>query len=174
LASALPRNDIAKDLTAEWRPVFVNASTDHVGFLDGRGVIEVFRAVYVSQGRDQNLFLPENDILGEGFDIAAQTLRQIETPMHRIAVLSSRGVLAGEERVVWSWYRVAGRLAANPWQAKTAEFLGLFHGRRDAVAVAISTPCGGDCDSAESRLEGFLSRAVVELADLPRPAHPVP
>ena len=50
-----------------------------------------------------------------------------------------------------------------PLGAKLAEMRGLVGGRRDGVAVALSTECRPDCDVARGRLREFFVKAVGSL-----------
>ncbi len=153
--------------SAHWRPVFLNAASDHAGFDDGQGVIEIYRAAYLRQDRDHRLVRRENDFLGDGFRRTEQVEIEVDTPGGPITVRSSRGTLAGEDRLIWSWYWVAGRPAATPLDAKLAEFRGLLDGRRDGLAVALSVPCRSDCAAVEERLADFLAGAAAALQLLP-------
>jgi EpsI family protein len=153
--------------STHWRPVFINAVQDHAAFDDGRGVIEVHRAFYLHQDRDHRIVQAGNDFLGDGFLPTGHGRHEIQSLEGQLTISTYRGSLADEERLVWSWYWVAGRAAATPKGAKLAELLGLWDGRRDGMAVALSTSCRESCVSAEKRLENFLVEAMAELQDWP-------
>jgi len=137
-------------------------------------VIEVFRAVYYRQDRDHRLVRNDNDFLGDEFRVVDQARREVETTGGRFMVRSYEGTLADEQRVVWSWYWVAGRPAATPLDAKVAELRGLLEGRRDGIAIALSAPCRLDCEVVEERLADFVSGVAKALTQSPELSGAVP
>jgi EpsI family protein len=87
-----------------------------------------------------------------------QVLNVVETRLENLH--------SGAERLVWHWYRVDGREVVRPWQAKFAQLAGLVHGRRDAVAVVLSTNV---TDLAEARhvLRDFVRTNIPRLRTMP-------
>ena len=149
--------------TSTWTPVFLNASIDRARLVHGEVDIEVYRAVYATQDSDHRVVRGDNRFTGTGFRVAEQDRIRVDTQFGPLPLQETRGSLDARERVIWSWYWMAGRPAATPLDAKTAELQGLLRGRRDAVAVAISTDCRPDCNTARARLSEFLEAAAAEL-----------
>jgi EpsI family protein len=143
-----------------WQPGFQNSASDRVSvpFHDAR--VEVYRAVYAQQDFDHRLVGGGNDFLGPGFRGISRQRQEVAGPGVQFTVMEHRGVLAEQERLVWSWYWAAGVPAATSLGAKLAELRGLAGGRRDGVAVALSTECRPDCDAARGRLQELLVNAL--------------
>ena len=150
-------------VASPWQPSFPNSASDQVSVSMGGARVEIYRAVYAQQDYDGRLVGGGNDFLGPGFRRISQQRREIVGEDTQITVMEHRGVLADQERLVWSWYWAAGTPAATPLEAKLAELRGVIGGRRDGVAVALSTECRPDCDAARGRLQGFLVDAVDSL-----------
>ncbi len=71
-------------------------------------------------------------------------------------------------RLVWYWYRVAGRQTTNKYEAKLLQVLGLVSGRPQAAVVAVAVETGGDLDRARQVLREFVSAmntALVKVVD---------
>ena len=71
-----------------------------------------------------------------------------------------------EKRLVWYWYRVAGRHTTNKYAAKALQVLGLITGRPQASVVAVATDTGDDNGHARSVLGEFLATMQAPLAKL--------
>ena len=108
------------------------------------GVVEIYTARYPRQSRDARLSLPVNSITGRSLQVTSTSVVDGHVEI--------RGVLAGRERLLWTWYVAAGRTAYSKPSLRTAELLGLLSGRRDGWVTALQTECQGDCDRARERL----------------------
>jgi EpsI family protein len=122
--------------------------------------VEVYRAVYARQDYDHRLVGGGNDFFGLGFRLISKQRQAVTDEGIQFTVMEYRGMLAEQERLVWSWYWAAGAPAVTPLGAKLVEIRGVVGGRRDGVAVALSTECRPDCDAARGRLQEFLVNAV--------------
>ena len=145
------------------QPSFQNSASDQVSVLIDGARVEVYRGVYAQQDYDHRLVSGGNDFLGPGFRRISQQRQEVAGEGIQFTVMEHRGVLAEQERLVWSWYWAAGVPAATPLGAKLAELRGLVGSRRDGVAVALSTECRPDCDVARGRLRELLVHAVSSL-----------
>jgi EpsI family protein len=72
----------------------------------------------------------------------------------------------GAKRLVWYWYRVAGRNTTNRYEAKALQVLGLVTGKPQAFVVAVATDTGDDAGHARSVLREFLATMQVSLVKL--------
>lgn len=145
----------------EWSPAFLNAHEELARYVSGTSAVEVYVAGYAHQSSERRLIRKENDFYGSGWRLAEQNVRSLGRQDAEFRVLESRGYRQGRERLVWSWYVVAGRTAVGEFAAKLAEVTGLLQGRRDAAAIAITTECVPNCAAARSRLSNFMQGAAV-------------
>ena len=63
---------------------------------------------------------------------------------------------AGQQRLVWYWYRVAGGPTTNRYMAKLLQVYGLVIGRPDAALLAVAADLEGDVQDARQQLEDFI------------------
>ena len=63
---------------------------------------------------------------------------------------------AGQQRLVWYWYRVAGVSTSNRYMAKLLQVYGLVIGRAEASLIAVATDIEGDVQDSRQRLEDFI------------------
>jgi EpsI family protein len=63
------------------------------------------------------------------------------------------------ERLVWHWYRVAGRDVTNPWEAKGAQIFGFLQGRTDAEVIILSAEMV-DLTETRALLKNFLQSNI--------------
>jgi EpsI family protein len=147
---------------AQWQPAFVNAQEQRARYEQGSELVDVYRASYPHQTRDARVVHTDNDFLGTGWRLAEQQSASISgSPVEQVS--ESRGYLKERERLIWSWYVVAGKPAATKLGAKLAEMRGFLQRRRDAAAVAISTDCLPDCGAARERLTRFMQQSAASL-----------
>ncbi len=136
-----------------WQPAFANATEERLTYMRDGETVEVYRAWYPHQTSEARVTRSDNDIFGRGWRLADRT---------RVAsaheVVESRGYVNERERLVWSWYVVAGEPATTRLAAKLHELRGLLQRRRDAGAVAISTECIPDCAAGRDRLRDFMQQ----------------
>jgi EpsI family protein len=146
----------------QWRPVFVNADEQRADYSMQSQRVEVYRGFYSHQTSDRRVVRADNDFGGAGWRQAEQ--RTVDASGTGFApVQESRGYLYDEERLIWSWYVVAGKPANTKLQAKLREITGLFSRRRDSMALALSTECLPDCDAARARLAAFTQESGASL-----------
>jgi EpsI family protein len=139
-----------------WQPVFTNAIEEYSAFDSGDGVVDLYRASFPLQDVDHRLVRFENSFVPVDWQPLSERSLSVELGQSNVTVIEAEGYLNRSRRLVWGWYRVAGRLAAHPVQAKGLEFLGLLSGRRDAEAFVLSVGCAIDCIDARNMLQEFL------------------
>ena len=138
-----------------WRPVFVGAEVTQES-VDG---VDRVVARYAQPRRDARISLVENDVGGAGWQLSS---REVLAEGLSKPVLESRGKLEDRERLIWSWYEVAGRRVLSKPGYRWAELLGALSGRRDALIVAYATDCLGDCEVARARLAAQSVKPIAE------------
>lgn len=94
----------------------------------------------------------------------SDTFLQVEAgdrriPVREIVVVSSNG----QRRVLWTWYRVAGRQSASASQAKMLGLRGLLCGRTDAISILITPVDKMDLADGRDALQSFLAGAWPSL-----------
>ena len=72
----------------------------------------------------------------------------------------------GQRRIVWSWYRVAGRTTTSRYMVKLLQVAGLLTGTTRAAVVAVATDGGDDVEAARRRLGDFVTIMNSQLMDL--------
>ena len=63
---------------------------------------------------------------------------------------------AGQQRLVWYWYRVARMPTTNRYMAKLLQVYGLLIGRPEASLIAVATDIEGDVQDARQQLKDFI------------------
>jgi len=63
---------------------------------------------------------------------------------------------AGQQRLVWYWYRVAGVSTTNRYMAKLLQVYGLVIGRPEASLIAVATDIEGDVQDSRQQLKDFI------------------
>jgi EpsI family protein len=139
-----------------WQPTFKWAEEQKREW-SAAGVIEIYTAAYSRQSREARLSDPGNSVTGPSFQVTGSGTIEGTGLASGTSVLELRGELGGRERLLWTWYDVAGRTAWSKPTLRTAELLGLLSGRRDAKVIALLAECQGDCDRARTRIRTFLS-----------------
>lgn len=146
----------------DWQPVIEDPDGKYVGAYDngGAGVI-LYIAFYREAGLHNNLVRGQNNIANEnrGWRLvkSGSAVARVEGRESEIATTEIVGT-SGARLLVWHFYVVDGRIAANPLRAKLLQLRNLFRsgGGTDAfVAVAADERTGPD--RAQAALRGFLA-----------------
>jgi EpsI family protein len=151
-ASAAP---LAMD--SPWRPVFMQAREEAATIGGGTARIELYRASYARQDATHRLIAYHNSFVPASWSALVERRRTVDLQGVPTIVLELEGYLAGQRRIVWGWYTVAGKPVSSALAAKLLELRGIFVGRRDAAATAVSTQCDVDCEGARHRLGELLA-----------------
>ena len=153
ISAALQRDGFASG----WQPVFRGAQERKLGWTRGE-TIEIYIASFVQQSREARLSHADNSVTGHSFQLTGSRVIEMPGTASGASLLEIHGLLAGRERILWTWYDVAGRTAWSKRTLRTAELLGMLSGRRDAKVTALLTDCQGDCAAASERLRAFLAQ----------------
>jgi exosortase A len=136
-----------------WQPRFDGASVSHGRLTGSRSDVEVYLAVYAHQSEETRLIAYGNSFVP--YSWRAVNTRTIRVPIgsEMLTLSEFEGYVGGVRRLIWGWYLVAGMPASGPIEAKLKELTGIFKGRRDAVAIALSVECvADDCRAARRQL----------------------
>jgi len=150
---------------SDWRPAFYRPQAESLDAYSAAGrEVTVYRAYYAVQRQGREVVNELNEVfdssrwavkdghVGTVYRMTTvgsnDAFRVIETRLQR------RGTR--EERLVWHWYDVAGENVADAWHAKLEQIAGIFHGRRDAMIIAVSTDARS-IDDARALLTGFVA-----------------
>jgi EpsI family protein len=163
-AGGVPR----RDPVLRWQPVFEGGETDQAAYaIDGLH-IEVYRAVYPRQDRESRVIRFRHTVTGPGWRPVSEQLRTIELHEGAFRVIEHHGYAGGREALIWAWYEAGGRPATSNLGLKWQELVALTHGRRDAAAVAIASPCRPDCVTAAAGMQAFLAANASVFDGLPK------
>jgi exosortase A len=150
----------------DWMPEYQGAITRKQAYQKGDKRIDLYIGYYLVQKQGEEL-------INELNRISNQDIWYSRNPKGRLRQASDRVVLeqllereGGEQRLVWYWYRVAGRYTVNPYQAKALQVLGLVTGKPQASVVAVAIDPGDDTDHARKVLGEFVSTMKTPLAKL--------
>jgi len=153
------------DSDNDWMPEYPGAIARKQAYQKGDERIDVYLGFYPLQKQGEELI---NDLNR----IGNQDIWHSRNPKGRLQQAGDRVVLeqwlekeGGERRLVWYWYRVAGRYTVNPYQAKALQVLGLVTGNPQAYIMAIAVNSGGDITDARKVLGEFVSIMEVPLAE---------
>ncbi len=144
--------------------MFVNA-TESRGAIPGVSPpVEVYLGVYPRQDANHRLVAYRNSFVPVGWRALGRRRTAVPVGGAAFDVLELEGFLDRRRRLVWGWFWVAGEPATGPLEAKLLELKGLLAGRRDAVAVAVSTECAAEsCDEARRRLADVVNGSMDSL-----------
>jgi EpsI family protein len=145
-----------------WLPKFDGATTQQrVEYRGDRYNVQVYVAYYAQQREGAELINSENALFDRSSERRVsedvQTVVLADgTPwtLRALRVRSAHG-----ERLVWSWYVVAGQATASPVLAKLYEVRArVLGGQNGAALVALATDDTDDLQGASTRLKEFLDR----------------
>jgi exosortase A len=164
----------AAQLPAEWKPVFVNPSSEvRAGYAGPRGVVGVYIAYYRQQGHDRKLVSSENTLVRSKDAVWAQVARgSTEAGFNGQAVkvisadLRGSGLDRGgvENRLVaWQWYWIGGRLTSSDFEAKARIALLRLLGQPDDSAVIVLYAPADQPGGAQAALGAFAQAAGASL-----------
>lgn len=150
-----------------WRPSFHGASTESLAsYREGGRSVTVYLGDYPLQNQEAEVINELNKVYtppwGPRGGYAGTDYTQVKFAAGAgsiaLTVVETRLGQSGADaqRLVWHWYRIAGRNVVRPWQAKLAELSGLLRGRHDAMAIVLSTDAG-DLESARATLRDFVA-----------------
>jgi exosortase A len=155
----------------DWMPKYRGAITRKQTYQKGDKYIDLYIGYYRVQKQGKELIYYANRI-------ANQDIWHSQNPKGKLRQTSDRVVLEqllekddGVQRLVWYWYRVAGRDTVNSYQAKALQVLGLVTGNQHAYITAIAVNSGEDITDARKVLGEFMSITETPLVKFTELSH---
>jgi hypothetical protein len=119
--------------------------------------VDLYLARYATQSREARLSLPANSLTGEHWQtLDARRVARDQSPEGR-PWLELRGLLDGNEYLMWMRYEVGDEVAWSKLTLRAREAQGMLTGRRDAAAVALVAACVPDCAVARQSISAALA-----------------
>jgi EpsI family protein len=150
----------------DWMPEYHGAITRKQAYQKGSEQVTLYIGYYPVQEQGKELI---NDLNR----ISNTHVWRTRYPRGRLQQAGNQPVLeqllekgGGAKRLVWYWYRVAGRNTTNRYEAKALQVLGLVTGKPQAFVVAVATDTDDDAGHARSVLGEFLATMQVSLERL--------
>ncbi len=140
----------------DWMPVYHGAITTRQQYIKDNDQIITYIGYYPAQKQGQELINDLNRINNK-------EIWRTRYPRARLNNTGARRVLEqlmqksdGTKRLVWYWYRVAGRKTTNKYVAKMLQVVGLLGRDTQAHIVAIAVDANDDIELARGVLTGFV------------------
>lgn len=144
----LPDND-------RWQPVYHGASIRRGMYQSAGSRIHVFTGLYTRQRQGGELIYDLNRITdGAAWQVEQLAPRMITAGDHEV-IERELFTADGQQRLVWYWYRVAGKNTASRYAAKALQLLGLVNGRQQAAVIALAVQQDNDRAAARAILADF-------------------
>jgi exosortase A len=150
----------------DWMPQYQGAITRKQVYQKGSERAILYIGYYPVQKQGE-------EVINDLNRISNKDVWQTRYPRARLRQTDDQPVLeqlleknGGVQRLVWYWYRVAGRHTTNRYEAKVLQVLGLVTGKPQASVMAVATDTGDDVGHARSVLGDFLSTMKAPLAKL--------
>lgn len=141
----------------DWMPVYHGAVVGKQAYRKEGHELYLYIGYYPVQTQGSELISDLNR-LGDGKLWAMQYLHGRPVAGGGMRVLEQQLVSAsGSQRLVWYWYRVAGRDTTNGYLAKGLQLLGFVSGQTQAALLAVAADAGADAAQARQILDEFLS-----------------
>jgi exosortase A len=149
-----------------WEPVYYGAVTQMGAYRKYGEVVFLFSAIYGNQKQGSELVSDLNSISGDrSMQLRKSPERNVSTGRHKAIELELISA-EGRRRLVWYWYRVAGRDTQSDYMAKLLQILGAISGRTEAAVIVISTEIQDSTDAARNKLEDFLAQMSRSLGPI--------
>lgn len=137
-----------------WQPAYQGAELYRQDYVHGGERVTLCIADYPRQVQGRELVNYRNSI-ADPENWRQTDTRQISAGGHTVyeSMLQSR---TGARRIVWYWYRVAGRNSLDPGMVKLYQLLGRLGGSDRAALVSIAAAGNDNVPAARERLRQFL------------------
>lgn len=140
-----------------WMPAYQGAIEQKVLYKKGNSGVYLYSGYYPRQAQGAELINVLNSLsktpdwqVGNSSEYHPAGL---DSPVIATVLVSS----AGKRRLVWYWYRIAGRYTTNAYEAKLLQAMGLLSGKPDATIIAMATDLDPGMETARVLLTDFLS-----------------
>ncbi len=152
---------------ADWNPHFHGADTEiKAQYLQNGMMALTYVGWYAYERQDAKLIYYQNQLFERNawsqIREGSYTLNAPNAPQGTLRVREYElvGGARRPDRLIWSWYRVAGQDTISPLQAKLLLLLGLVRGIPQASVIAVGTDMDGDRDAARHALRQFLKEST--------------
>ena len=153
----------------DWLPQYRGAIDYKIVFQDKSSrEIYLYMGMYPVQTQGEELISSLNKISDDEFwRTGYQRALLKEINGHRVLeqLLQNN---AGNQRLVWYWYHVAGQGTVNKYQAKALQVLGLLNGKRQASIIAIAARLDDEPENTRKILAKFAAEmgpSLIRVAD---------
>ena len=156
----------ARSVQDDWMPVYHGAISRKQAYVRDGQTVYLYIGYYPLQSQGSELISDLNRI-GDGRVWVAQYPRERAASADGLDVLEQQLLsAAGRQRLVWYWYRVAGRDTTSSYLAKVLQLLGFVTGKPQAAVFAVAADTGADAEDARYAMSGFLTamRPLLEQA----------
>jgi exosortase A len=149
-----------------WIPVYHGAVTQQAVYRKDDDIVLLYRALYGNQRQGGEVVSDLNSISGDrSLQLRKSPGRDVSTGSHRVKEFELI-TAEGKHRLVWYWYRVAGRDTHNDYMAKLLQVLGMISRRTEAAVIAVSTDIQNSPAGAREKLEDFYREMSVSLGQI--------
>ena len=148
----------------DWMPVYHGAITHKNVYQKDSGQVTVYIGYYPTQRQGEELINDLNRISNvDVWRTRYPRAKSIQVGEHRVLeqVLEK---INKKQRLVWYWYRVAGRITTNRYEAKALQLYGFLIGKRHSSVVAVATDLDNSPESARKLLREFIIEAGSSIA----------
>ncbi len=140
----------------DWMPVYNGAVTRKQNYTKDSERVTVYIGYYPSQRQGEELINDLNRISNKEFwrtSHARAGLREINRQPVLEQQLENNN---SAKQLVWYWYRVAGRVTTNKYEAKVLQVLGMISGKPQSFVIAVATNIDENTVNARTVLGEFL------------------
>ena len=140
----------------DWMPQYEGALNKKQHYIKAGGKIYLYTGYYQVQAENKELIAYHNQISDP------EVWRPTYTRARDVLV-DEREVLEqllinkqGQQRLVWYWYNVGGRLTANKYEAKMLQVLGLLTGDTGSYIIAVAADKVADIEVTKKMMSNFI------------------
>lgn len=117
--------------------------------------VDVYVARYLRQRPGSKLVSTRNRVSPQ-WQVTASGDREVSIGTDVRRLDETEVVLGSERRLVWHWFLVGGKPTHERLNAKLLEVGALARGRRDGAVIALSAPCGANCNDAAAGMSELI------------------
>lgn len=150
----------------DWLPVYHGAVTKKLVYQKGSDQVTLYIGYYPAQKQGKELINDTNRISNDEVWRAIFPRARVEKTGNQQVLEQQLEKSNGKQRLVWYWYRVAGRVTTNKYEAKMLQLLGLVTGRPQAYVMAIAKDNDDDADYTRLVLREFLEIMGASLEEV--------
>ncbi|MBT8439285.1 MAG: EpsI family protein [Gammaproteobacteria bacterium] len=151
----------------DWMPEYHGAVTAKQAYIKGADQVTLYLGYYPVQKQGEELINDLNRISNEGVWRTHYPHAQAKKVGHGQVLEQLLTKHTGGEKLVWYWYRVAGRDTTSSYEAKLYQLLGLITGRPQAYLLAVAADIKGGSDNTRVVLRDFVDTMSSPLHEVP-------